>query len=85
MIDHAMDVSLIAYEPIPIADTFATGLMPVETVGPLMRLTFYTDRKDPSGAIERCIVARILADRRLFGGLWARDNAPLEASGTGIN
>ncbi len=49
-----------AFEPIPVLDTFVTGMLPPEEHGGVVRLTLIADRLDGRGASERTIVARIV-------------------------
>lgn len=60
---QAFEDEPIAYEPVPVTDTFVTGMLPVEDRGGVMRLTLVADRIDGRGAIERTIVARLVMGR----------------------
>lgn len=57
---------LVAFEPMPVPDTFVTGMLPVEDLAGLMRVTLYADRSDGSGGLERMIVARLVLARSTF-------------------
>ncbi|MCX5495778.1 hypothetical protein OSH11_13775 [Kaistia dalseonensis] len=56
--------NLVAYEPVPVADTFVTGMLPVEDLGGLFRITLFSDRRDAAGGTERMIVSRLLMSRQ---------------------
>ncbi len=68
----------IAYEPTPIPDTVVTGAMPVEALGGLVRLTFYSDRRDGFGTPERTIVARLVLARSALAEILSAVHAPSE-------
>ena len=63
------DDTPLAYEPMPIPETFVTGSLPSETIGELVRLTLFSDRMDGVGGTERIIVARLLLSKRTLGEL----------------
>jgi len=69
MTDAAISEEPTAYEPMPVPDTFVTGVLPIEDLGGLLRVTLYADAHDQRGAVDRRIVSRLILPRDAFASL----------------
>lgn len=59
-------VDAIVTDPFGVAETFVTGMLPIEDLGGLVRITLYSERGVPDGIREKVIVARLLMTRQCF-------------------
>jgi hypothetical protein len=51
---------IFTFEPVPVPDVFVSGALSAQCEGPLVRLTFFSDRTDQNGCRERMIVFRAI-------------------------
>ena len=72
MVETAPKQSAIVTEPVPIFETFVTGVASAEDCGDFYRVSFYVDRP-LIGTVEseRAIVARIIVPSTLYEGIVA--------------
>jgi len=60
-------------EPVPIFETFVTGIAEAADCGDFVRLTFFVDRPlAGTPETERAIVARLIVPRSAYDGVVAR-------------
>jgi hypothetical protein len=70
MVETTPKTAPIVTEPVPIFETFVTGVASAEDCGDFFRVSFYVDRPligTPES--ERAIVARIVVPSRLYEGI----------------
>lgn len=61
-----MGDACVITDPFGVAETFVTGMLPIEDLGGLMRITLYSERVATDGVPEKVIVTRLVMSRECF-------------------
>ena len=68
--ETAPELAPIVTEPVPIFETFVTGIAAAEDCGDFFRVSFYVDRPlVGTHESERAIVARLIIPSALYGNM----------------